>query len=126
MRMRKKKNAQSRMSACADIMIQNPTVLKGKWDELYGKGRQIFLEIGCGKGSFITQLAKQNPDNFYIALEVVPDVIMLAMEKAIKLYPSIIMYSSPRGFSFFGLSDFFSLGAAFTLRSGATLGLILP
>ncbi|MBP3580208.1 MAG: tRNA (guanosine(46)-N7)-methyltransferase TrmB [Clostridia bacterium] len=84
MRMRKKKNAQSRMSACADIMIQNPTVLKGKWDELYGKGRQIFLEIGCGKGSFITQLAKQNPDNFYIALEVVPDVIMLAMEKAIK------------------------------------------
>ena len=42
----------------------------------------MFLEIGCGKGTFVTELAKRNPDNFYIALEVVPDVIMLAMEKA--------------------------------------------
>lgn len=82
MRMRKKKNAPARMNACSDYSIENPTQLKGKWNELYGKGRKIFLEIGCGKGTFVTELAKRNPQNFYIALEVVPDVIMLAMEKA--------------------------------------------
>ncbi len=82
MRMRKKKNAEARMNACSDYSIENPTELKGKWQELYGKGRKMFLEIGCGKGTFVTELAKRNPDNFYIALEVVPDVIMLAMEKA--------------------------------------------
>ncbi len=82
MRMRKKKNAEARMNACSDYSIDNPIELKGKWAELYGKGRNMFLEIGCGKGTFVTELAKRNPDNFYIALEVVPDVIMLAMEKA--------------------------------------------
>ena len=82
MRMRKKKNGESRMNACAEVKIDNPAELKGKWDEVYGKGREMYLEIGCGKGSFITELAKRNPDKFYIAMELVPDVIMLAMEKA--------------------------------------------
>lgn len=82
MRMRKKKNGESRMNACAEIKIENPVELKGKWDEVYGKGREMYLEIGCGKGSFVTELARRNPDKFYIAMELVPDVIMLAMEKA--------------------------------------------
>ena len=82
MRMRKKKNAESRMNACSAVKVENPKELKGKWDEVYGKGREMYLEIGCGKGTFVTELAKRNPDNFYVAIEVVPDVIMLAMEKA--------------------------------------------
>lgn len=92
MRMRKKKNAHSRMNACSAVKIETPESLKGKWHEIYGKGREIYLEIGCGKGSFITQLAKTNPDKFYIAMEVVPDVIMLAMEKAIKEQIDNVMF----------------------------------
>lgn len=82
MRMRKKKNAESRMNACADIRIDNPKDLKGKWKETFAPGLEMYLEIGCGKGTFVTTLAERNPDKFYVAVEVVPDVIMLAMEKA--------------------------------------------
>lgn len=84
MRMRKKKNAEKRMAACADVKTDSPELFKGKWKTLCGEGKKIYLEIGCGKGTFITKLAELNPDNFYIAVEMVPDVLMLAMEKAIK------------------------------------------
>ena len=82
MRMRKKKNGEKRMLACADYKIDNPQDFKGVWKEKVSDGKDLYLEIGCGKGTFITELAKRNPDNFYVAIEVVPDVIMLAMEKA--------------------------------------------
>lgn len=84
MRMRKKKNGQQRMLACADYKIDNPQDYKGIWKEKVSDGKDLYLEIGCGKGTFITELAKRNPENFYVAIEVVPDVIMLAMEKAKK------------------------------------------
>ncbi len=40
------------------------------------------MEIGCGKGSFIVELARRHPDRNYIAVEKISDVILLAMEKA--------------------------------------------
>ena len=92
MRMRKKKNSESRMNACSAVKVENPKELKGKWDEVYGKGREMYLEIGCGKGTFVTELAKRNPDKFYIAMEVVPDVIMLAMEKAVRENVDNVMF----------------------------------
>lgn len=92
MRMRKKKNSESRMNACSAVKVENPKELRGKWDEVYGKGREMYLEIGCGKGTFVTELAKRNPDKFYIAMEVVPDVIMLAMEKAVRENVDNVMF----------------------------------
>ena len=80
MRMRKKKNGQKRMLACADIHITTPTEYKGKWRSLAGE-KTLYAEIGCGKGGFITELAARNPDAFYIGFEKVPDVIVMAMEK---------------------------------------------
>lgn len=82
MRMRKKKNADKRMLACAEYKIDNPQEYKGKWKKEIAGGKDLYLEIGCGKGTFVTELAKRHPENFYVAIEVVPDVIMLAMEKA--------------------------------------------
>lgn len=82
MRMRKKKNSAARMEACSFLQIKEPKDYKGKWKQSFADGRELYLEIGCGKGTFITETAKRNPDKFYIAMEVIPDVILLAMEKA--------------------------------------------
>ncbi len=82
MRMRKKKNGEARMNACAEYKIDNPTEFKGLWKQKMSDGKTLCLEIGCGKGTFAVQSALRNPDKFFIAMEVIPDVIMLAMEKA--------------------------------------------
>ncbi len=80
MRMRKKKHTAERIEACGALNVKNPEENFGKWKEIC-EGRTLCLEIGCGKGSFVYNMAKKHPDKFFVAMEKVPDVIMLAMEK---------------------------------------------
>ncbi len=84
MRMRKKKHRDERIARCADIMIQNPKDFTGRWGEPFGRCAPLFLEIGCGKGRFICETAMQNPENNYLAVEKCPDVVLLAMKKALE------------------------------------------
>ena len=83
MRMRKKKNCALRMERCSDIWIKNPEENKGKWKEIFKNDNPIHIEIGCGKGNFVTGMAKLYPDVNFIAIEKVEDVIVMAMEKAV-------------------------------------------
>lgn len=71
MRMRKKKNGDIRRQNCSDYFIKNKSTIPG----------EIMLEIGCGKGAFILELAKRFPETNFVALEKVSDVILLAAEK---------------------------------------------
>ncbi len=82
MRMRKKKNCDIRLERCESLWIKNPEELKGKWNDLFENSNPIHIEIGCGKGQFITGMAEQNPDINYVAIDVVPDVLVIALEKA--------------------------------------------
>lgn len=82
MRMRKKKNCGARMERCGDLWIREPEQHKGSWHELFGNASPIHLEIGCGKGDFVTGMAAAHPDINFIAVEKVQDVLVMAMEKA--------------------------------------------
>lgn len=81
MRMRKKPNLGARMERCAALLIQDPKAMRGRWRELYPEARQLRLEIGCGKGRFSAETAQQHPDVLYLALERVPDAMIIAMER---------------------------------------------
>ena len=50
-------------------LVHNPQDYKGKWKELFGNDNPIYLEIGCGKGRFISQNALLNPDINFIGVE---------------------------------------------------------
>jgi len=80
MRMRKKKNRESRIERCDELLIHEPFP-KSKWNNVFNNQNPIYMEIGCGKGGFITGLALQNPDINFIAIEKCVDVIILALEK---------------------------------------------
>lgn len=73
MRMRKKKNAEKRIQACADFM---------DWETMLDPGRPVHLEIGCGKGDFVCAMAKKFPEVNFVAVEKITDVIVTAVEKA--------------------------------------------
>ena len=81
MRMRKKPNLIPRMEACSDIWIRTPEEYRGAWRELYPKAREIRLEVGCGKGKFTAETAAAEPDILLIAMEKVPEAMVMAMEK---------------------------------------------
>lgn len=82
MRMRKKKNLAPRMERCSDLLIREPEEYKGKWRTLMPNCRELRLELGCGKGGFTVKTAQAEPDVLFIAVERVPDAMVIAMERA--------------------------------------------
>lgn len=78
MRQRIKKNRDERFNNCIEF---EATFDKDNFSDLY-KGKIINLEIGSGKGGFITQLAKNYPDEMFFAVERSKDCILMGMEKA--------------------------------------------
>ena len=85
MRMRKKPNLAARMERCGRLLIQNPQEYRGRWRQLMPRAQELRLELGCGKGRFTAQTAQQNPQALYIALERVPDAMVIAMERCMEL-----------------------------------------
>ena len=83
MRMRKKPNLLPRMERCAQLLIRDPVAQRGRWRELKPDARAVWLELGCGKGRFSAEMAEHNPDVLYIALERVPDAMVMAMERCV-------------------------------------------
>ena len=81
MRPRNRKGLERRVAECADVTVQNPQQCRGVWKSVFGNDHPIHLELGCGKGRFVTQMATLHPDINFIALERVENIIVLAMEK---------------------------------------------
>ena len=85
MRMRKRPNLAPRMDKCAAYMNEAPETMRGKWMETYPGHQRLYLELGCGKGRFTVDTAKDMADVLYIAMERVPDAMIIAMERAMNL-----------------------------------------
>lgn len=80
MRQRRLKNLDKKYEAYEDLLIYEPAQMKGRWREL-SDGRPLFIEIGCGKGRFISGLAEREPEHHFIAVEGNMSVMLRAMEK---------------------------------------------
>ena len=83
MRMRKKKNLIPRMERCGDRLIRDPYDRRGHWRDLMPQAREVRLELGCGKGRFTAGTAAAEPDVLFLAVEMVPDAMVVAMERCV-------------------------------------------
>ena len=81
MRMRKKKNLTPRMEACGALLVADPAAEKGRWRERRPSAARLCLELGCGKGRFTIEMAAAHPEDLYVAVERVPDAMVIAMER---------------------------------------------
>lgn len=61
--------------------VSNPEDYKGKWNQLFGNDNPLYIEVGMGKGKFITEMAERNPDINYIGIEKYSSVLIRALEK---------------------------------------------
>ncbi len=70
-----------------EVMVENqyvytkPEGMKGTWGEVFGNDNPIRIEIGMGKGRFISTLASMNPDINYVGIEKYSSVLLRAVEK---------------------------------------------
>lgn len=54
---------------------------RGCWKEVFGNDKPLYIEVGMGKGRFITELAVRNPQNNYVGIEKYSSVLLRALEK---------------------------------------------
>lgn len=95
MRIRRKKHIDERLKNASDILIFSdfdiPNVnlaIKDKkyldFSALFGNNNPVDLEIGCGKGGFIVEMAKRHPERNFIAVELLSNIIVMAAESGKK------------------------------------------
>ncbi len=82
MRMRKKKNLDTRMDACEAYLEKLPDEWQGRWRERLAGAKGVALELGCGKGRFTVETAAREPEMLFLAVERIPDALVTAMERA--------------------------------------------
>lgn len=85
MRIRYKKWARPELEACK-FYIDNPEEFKGKWNDVFKNNNPIFMELGCGKGSFIAELASSMKNINFIAVDLVDAMLGLSKRNIENVY----------------------------------------
>lgn len=88
MRLRKKWWARPELEE-SNIFISKPADLKGKWREEFGNNNPIHLELGCGRGGFLTENCKRYPDINHIAVDLKDEVLVYALRKVKEVQPEL-------------------------------------
>jgi tRNA (guanine-N7-)-methyltransferase len=84
MRLKHKPWAKDKLNDFPQYVIANPEDQKGKWKEVFGNDHPLYIEVGTGKGRFITEMAKAHPHINFIGIEVYESVIVHALDKVIE------------------------------------------
>lgn len=93
MRMHRKSRLDERLFACSDILTAADMDVKNMqlaadikryldFPSLFQNSNPVELEIGCGKGKFICEMAKREGDVNFIAVEKIANVLIEACERA--------------------------------------------
>ncbi len=77
MRMRFKPYAREELESCG-YAYDFTREMRGKWHESFAHQQPLHLELGCGKGGFLAQLASAHPDINYLGIDMTQKVLVLA------------------------------------------------
>ena len=67
--------------ADSPLVVHDPEKAKGSWNKIFNNNHPLRIEIGMGKGQFLTELARQNPEINYVGIEKYSSVLIRAIEK---------------------------------------------
>lgn len=80
MRLRNVKGSRDTI-ATSEFVVANEEEMHGKWHEKFGNNNPIRIEIGMGKGQFIMEMARRNPDINFVGIEKFSSVLVRGIEK---------------------------------------------
>ena len=83
MRVRNRKGATELLEAHPQYVMLNPADAKGRWQEIFGNDHPIHVEVGSGKGAFVSGMAKANPEINYIGIDIQKSVLSYALDKVL-------------------------------------------
>jgi len=85
LRIRHKPWAKPELDSCPFCVDAVET--RGKWNSIFAdNSKPLHIELGCGKGGFISQIAVSHPENNYVALDIKNEMLVLAKHKIEEAY----------------------------------------
>ena len=81
MRYRRVKGATEKIERLQAYFVTGQEECRGRWAEVFGNDHPLFLEMGCGKGKFLTELARRHPEYNYIGVEGQERVFLRAAQR---------------------------------------------
>ena len=86
MRIRHKPWAKPELEACP-FYIADPAAQKGNWNKLFSSPEKpLYVELGCGKGGFISQVAPAHQEINFVAMDIKNEMLVLAKRKLESAY----------------------------------------
>lgn len=111
MRIRRRKWAKQELEE-AKFYIDNPSIYKNKWQAQFPKSQPLHIELGCGKGNFIANLASKHRGINYIAVDMIEAMLGLSKRNIEQAYQNqnpenlfLIRANVERIFEVFGERD---------------------
>lgn len=81
MRLRGRKGIRENLEQQEDLVVLQPADWKGKWNEYFGNSQPIHVELGMGKGRFISEFSRINPHINYIGVDMYDELLRKASIK---------------------------------------------
>lgn len=91
MRLRNVKGSREEIQL-SEYTVNEPEKYKGRWKELFGNDNPVYIEVGMGKGKFITGMAQIHPEINFIGIEKYSSVLIRAIEKRKELEINNLMF----------------------------------
>lgn len=91
MRLRNVKGSREEIQL-SEYTVNEPEKYKGRWKELFGNDNPVYIEVGMGKGKFITEMAQLHPEINFIGIEKYSSVLIRAIEKRKELEINNLMF----------------------------------
>lgn len=82
MRLRGRKGILESIEAQPELVVLDAAPRKGRWREFFGNDNPIYIELGMGKGKFISDMSVRNPHINFIGVDMYDELIRRASEKA--------------------------------------------
>lgn len=80
-RVRKQPGTREALLQYIPMVVLEPQQYKGNWHNVFGNNGPIQIEVGMGKGRFISTMARQNPELNFIGIEVIEEVLLDAVKR---------------------------------------------
>jgi tRNA (guanine-N7-)-methyltransferase len=78
-----------------DLYIPEPKEMKGRWHDFFGNQQPIHVELGMGKGKFISGMSARHPEWNFIGIDMKEELLMQASDKARDLWQTKAEVSPP-------------------------------
>ena len=75
------------------FVVQEPESKRGSWNLVFQNSHPLHIEVGMGKGQFLMEMARRNPDVNYLGIEMYDSVLLRALQKENRkrIFPTFLL-----------------------------------